>query len=224
MGTMVTFASNGGQAEGYLATPTAANGGGIIVIQEWWGLVDHIKNIAERFASEGFVALAPDLYHGRQTTEPDEAQKLAMSLQMDQAAKDMSGAVDYLRGRPEVTGGIGVVGFCLGGGLALYLASIRPEIAACVPYYGALMGATPDLSAVRAAVLGHYADHDDFASPEVARGLEEQLRSHGREATFHIYPNTQHAFFNDTRPETYNADAARQSWERTLEFFRSHLK
>lgn len=223
MGEMVRFPSNGSQAEGYLANPASGKGPGVLVIQEWWGLVDHIKDIADRFAAEGFVALAPDLYHGETADEPNEAQKLAMSLQMDRAAKDMSGAVDYLKGRDDVTGKLGVVGYCLGGGLAIYLASLKPELAACVPYYGVLMGATPDLSQVKAAVLGHYAEHDQFASPEVARDLERQLREHGRDATFHIYPGTQHAFFNDTSAEVYNSGAAAQSWDRTLEFFRRHL-
>jgi carboxymethylenebutenolidase len=110
---MVTFPSNGGTAEGYLATPAAGSGPGMIVIQEWWGLNDNIKDIANRFAAEGFVALAPDLYHGQITAEPDEAGKLMMAMKMDQAAKDMSGAYDYLKQRPECSGKVGSVGFCL---------------------------------------------------------------------------------------------------------------
>ena len=221
-GEMVTFPSNGRETEGYLSKPASGTGPGVIVIQEWWGLVPHIKDIADRLANEGFVALAPDLYHGKTTTEPDEAGKLMMSMNMEQAAKDLAGAVDYLVG---LTGGkVGSVGFCMGGGLSLYLATIKPEqIGACVVYYGVLPGAQPDLSKLQAPVLGHYAELDQFANPDSVRALENQLRSLGKQVEFHIYPGTDHAFFNDTRPDVYNAEAAKQSWERTLAFFRQHL-
>ena len=224
MGEMVTFPSNGSEAEGYLASPASGSGPGVIVIQEWWGLNDNIKDIAERFAKEGFVALAPDLYHGKVAAEPDEAGKLMMAMNIGQAAKDMSGAVDYLAGLDAATGAkIGSVGFCMGGGLALYLASLKPQIGACVIYYGVLPGAQPDLSKVQAAVLGHYAENDTFASPESARSLEKQLKDAGRDVEFHIYPGTEHGFFNDTRAEVHKPDASQQSWERTLAFYRKHL-
>jgi len=223
-GEMVTFPSNGHEGLGYLAKPASGKGPGLVVIQEWWGLNDNIKGIADRFAGEGFVALAPDLYHGATTTEPDEAGKLMMALKMDQAAKDMSGAVDYLAGLDATAGGkLGSVGFCMGGGLSLFLASLKPQIGACVIYYGVLPGAQPDLSQVQAAVLGHYAENDAFASPAAARELESQLKSRGRQVEFHIYAGTGHGFFNDTRPDAHNAEAAKLSWERTLAFYREHL-
>jgi len=223
-GEMVRFPSNGREAEGYLATPVSGSGPGVIVIQEWWGLVPHIKDICDRLAGEGFVALAPDLYHGATTTEPDEAGKLMMALKMDQAANDMSGAVDYLAGLDAATGDtIGSVGYCLGGGLSLFLASLKPQIGACVVYYGVLPGAQPDLSKIQGPVLGHFAENDQFASPASARELESSLRSLGKEVEFHVYPGTDHAFFNDTRPDVYKAEAATLSWERTLAFYRQHL-
>lgn len=223
-GEMVKYPSNGQEAEGYLAKPASGSGPGIVVIQEWWGLVPHIKEVCDRFAREGFVALAPDLYHGRTTTEPDEAGKLMMAMKIDEAARDMSGAVDYLVGLDAATGDkVGCVGFCMGGGLSLYLASLKPQIGACVIYYGVLPGAQPDLSKVQAPVLGHYAENDQFASPASARELENKLKALNKQVEFHIYPGTDHAFFNDTRPEVYNAAAAQQSWERTLAFFREHL-
>lgn len=223
-GEMVRFPSNGQEAEGYLARPASGRGPGVVVIQEWWGLVPNIKDICDRFAGEGFVALAPDLYHGATTTEPDEAGKLMMSMKMDQVAKDMSGAVDYLKGLDAATGDkVGSVGYCMGGGLALYLASLKPDIGACVIYYGVLPGVQPDLAKVQAAVLGHYAGNDEWASPAAARALEEQLKAAGRQVDFHIYPGTAHAFFNDARPDVYNAEAAQLSWERTLAFYRQHL-
>ena len=223
-GEMVTFPSNGQQAEGYLAKPASGSGPGVIVIQEWWGLVPHIKDVCDRFANEGFVALAPDLYHGKTTTEPDEAGKLMMGMNMEQAAKDMSGAVDYLIGLDAATGDkVGSVGFCMGGGLSMYLASLKPEIGACVIYYGVLPGAQPDLTKIQAPILGHYAENDTFANPDSVRQLEQQLKDAGKQVDFTIYPNCQHGFFNDTRPEQYNADAARQTWEKTVAFFRQHL-
>ena len=223
-GEIVKFPSNGNEAEGYLATPASGSGPGVIVIQEWWGLVPHIKDICDRLAGEGFVALAPDLYHGETSTEPDEAGKLMMGMEIDEAARDMSGAVDYLAGHETTTGNkVGCVGYCVGGGLSLYLASLKPEIGACVVYYGVLPGAQLDFASIQAAVLGHYAENDNFAGPAAARELESNLKSLGKEVEFHIYPGTEHAFFNDTRADVYNADAAKLSWERTLPFFRTHL-
>ena len=223
MGEMVSFPSNGKKAEGYLVKPASGRGPGVIVIQEWWGLNDNIKDIADRLAGEGFVALAPDLYHGKVTAEPDEAMKIMMSMQMDQAARDLTGAVDYLVGLDATTGSkAGCVGYCMGGGLSLVLATMKPEIGACVIYYGVLQG-QPALKDIQGAVLGHYAEHDQFASPEAGRALEQQLKDLGKQAEFHVYPGTEHAFFNDTRPEAYKADAAKLSWERTLAFYREHL-
>ena len=223
-GEIVRFQSNGQEAEGYLAKPTSGSGPGVVVIQEWWGLVPHIKDICDRLANEGFVALAPDLYHGKAAAEPDEAQKLMMGLEMDQAAKDMSGAVDYLVELDAASGDkVGCVGYCMGGGLSLYLASLKSQIGACVIYYGVLPGAPPDLAKVQASVLGHYAENDQFAGPQAARALESQLKSQGKKVEFHIYPGTGHGFFNDTRPDVHDAAASKLTWERTLAFFRQHL-
>jgi carboxymethylenebutenolidase len=221
-GQMVSFPSNGGTAEGYLATPASGKGPGVIVIQEWWGLNDNIKGIADRFAGEGFLALAPDLYHGKVTAEPDEAGKMMMALKMDEAAKDMAGAYDYVKKQPACTGKVGSIGFCLGGGLSLYISTLRP-VDATVIYYGALPGVQPDLSKVAGPVLGHYAQNDGWASPEAAAALKKQLKELGKSVEFHQYAGTEHAFFNDTRPEVHNAAASKQSWERTIAFYKKHL-
>jgi len=196
-----------------------------VVVQEWWGLVDHIKDVADRFAGEGVVAIAPDMYHGKVSMEPDEAGKLMMALRMDQAARDLSGAYDYLVGRPEVSPKkVGSVGFCMGGGLSLYLATIKP-IDACVIYYGVMPAeANPDYTKIKGPVLGHYADKDAWASPEAARKLEDQLKKLGQTVTFHTYKDTQHAFFNDTSKAVYDKAAAEQSWKRTLELYRKELR
>jgi carboxymethylenebutenolidase len=221
MGELIEFASNGGTDQGYLAGET---GPGVIVIQEWWGLVPHITDVADRFAREGFVALAPDLYHGVKTTEPDEAGKLMMTLNMDQAARDMSGAVDELQRR--TTGAVGVVGFCMGGGLALLLATQRPDaIRACVAFYGVIPpgGPQPDWAAATAAFQGHYAENDDFAGPAAVAQLRATLDGLGKENDFHLYPGTEHAFFNDTRPEVHDTEASAAAWARTITFLNGKL-
>ncbi len=226
VGEMIEFPSNGSKGVGYLAKPEGGTGPGLIVIQEWWGLVDHIRDVCDRFAAAGFVALAPDLYHGVTVAEPDEAAKAMMALKMDKAARDMSGAVDEVArqsGRPH----IGVIGFCMGGGLALVLATQRPDaVRAVVPCYGVIPwpDAQPDYSSLSAAVLGHYASDDDFFTPAAAEALGDQLRELGKDVEIIVYPGTDHAFFNDTRPEVYNAEAASLLWERSLAFFRTHLK
>jgi carboxymethylenebutenolidase len=227
MGEMIEFPSNGSKAGGYLAVPKGGSGPGVIVIQEWWGLVDHIQRVCDRFAAEGFVALAPDLYHGQKVRvgEPDEAGKAMMAMKMDRAARDMSGAVDELRRRGSGER-VGVIGFCMGGGLALVLATQRPDaVAAVVPCYGIIPwpDAQPDYSALSAAVLGHCAANDSFFTPEAANALAEQLRGLGKSVEIVVYPDTDHAFFNDDRSEVYNEAAASQLWERTKEFFTAHL-
>jgi carboxymethylenebutenolidase len=227
VGTTERFASNGSQAEGYLAVPASGSGPGVLVIQEWWGLVPHIRDVCDRFAAEGFVALAPDLYHGASTTEPDEAGKLMMGLSIDRAAKDMSGAVDFLLAHAATTGdGVGVIGFCMGGGLALVVAARRPDgVKAVAPFYGLIPweSAQPDYAQLTATVRGQYAGDDEYFPPEAAKALEQQLRDLGKDAEITIHPGTHHAFFNDSRPEVYDAAAAAQAWADTLALFRSTL-
>jgi carboxymethylenebutenolidase len=222
---MVEFTSNGGKAEGYLALPEG--GGkwpGVVVIQEWWGLVPHIKNVCERFAAAGFVALAPDLYHGRAAASPDEAGKMMMALNIEQAEKDLRGAINYLLAHERVAGdALGTIGFCMGGALSLYAAAKNEQVGACVVFYGGHPKVKPDLENMRAPLLGFYAERDDFATPALARELEARLKSLGKSAEIHIYENADHAFFNDDRPEVFNAEAAADAWQRTVSFFREHL-
>ena len=195
------------------------------MIQEWWGLVDHIKSVCDRFADAGFVALAPDVYHGQTTKSPDEAGKLMMALRIDEAEQDISGAIQYLLDHDAVTGDkVGIVGFCMGGALALYAATKNSNVAACVVFYGIHPNVKPDLPNLNAPVLGIYAEKDGFVTPDVVRQLEQQLKSLGKQVETHIYPQTDHAFFNDTRPEVYNAEASADAWQRTIDFFRQHLK
>jgi carboxymethylenebutenolidase len=225
MGEMVEFTSNGGTCPGYLATPEGGSGPGVLVIQEWWGLVPHIKDVCDRFAGEGFVALAPDLYRGESSTEPDGAGKLMMALNIEQAGKDLSGAVDLLQERSG-RDAVGVVGFCMGGGLALVVATQRPDaVKAAAPFYGVIPWPTaqPDWSKLDAKVQGHYAELDGFFTPDMVKDLEATLQGLGKDVELLIYEDADHAFFNDTRPEVYQADHAAEAWEQTLELFRGSL-
>jgi carboxymethylenebutenolidase len=221
MGEIVTFPSNGHSASGYLAKPEKA-GPGLIVIQEWWGLNDNIKAIADRFAQAGFVALAPDLYHGEVASAPDEAKRLAMGLQLEQAAKDMSGAVNFVQAQAS-TKSVGVVGFCMGGGLALALAAQRPDaIKAAAPFYGLPRDPNLKWSGMTAKIQGHYGELDKGIAIENVRSLEAQLKELGKDVEIFVYEGANHAFFNDTS-KAYHAEAATLAWERTVEFLQETL-
>jgi carboxymethylenebutenolidase len=227
MGEQVTFASNGDSAEGYLAVPSGGSGPGVILIQEWWGLVPHIRDLADRFAGEGFVTLAPDLYHGVETTEPDEAGKLLMGLAMDRAAKDIAGAATYLAGRDETTGdGLGAVGFCMGGSLALWSATIAPEIKVAVGFYPGLpwekMSPEWGSYAGKQAAI-HTAAGDGGSQADGIQQAKTAIEAAGGTVDVYDYPGTEHAFVNDTRPEVYDADAAGLALDRTLALLRERL-
>jgi carboxymethylenebutenolidase len=221
MGAMVTYPANGGSASGYLAEPEAPSLRGLVVIQEWWGLNDHVKDVADRFAAKGFVALAPDLYHGQVTRSPDEAGKLLMALSLETAEKELRGATSHVRG---LTGrAVGTVGFCMGGALSLFAACTNPaDVGACVVYYGGHPKVEYDFDRLRAPVLGHWAESDAFANASIPR-IEAELGGRGKPFTFYTYAGTRHAFFNDTRDEVYDRAAAELSFDRTLAFFHANL-
>jgi carboxymethylenebutenolidase len=223
-GEMVSYASNGSRVDGYLALP-AGEGRvpGVVVIQEWWGLVPHINDVSDRFAAAGYAALAPDLYHGRSTTEPDEAGKLMMDMQRDVAERELRDAVRYLAAHPRCTGRVGVVGFCMGGGLALLTACTTPEVAACVDFYGVLPGGQPNCDRLQAPVLVVLGDQDPWVPLESARALERDLRASGKVVEVVVYPGAGHAFFNDTGP-AHHPEYAADAWRRTLEWFGRYLR
>ncbi|MBV9101113.1 MAG: dienelactone hydrolase family protein [Candidatus Dormibacteraeota bacterium] len=229
MGEMIEFPSNGHTCAGYLALPQSGRGPGVVVIQEWWGLVGHVKDVCERFAGEGFVALAPDLYHGKSASlkEPDTAGKLLMEMELDGAARDMLGAARWLAADERVAGDrVGIIGFCMGGALALYAASLADVFGAVVTYYPYLArteAARPDFSRIKGAVQGHVGDQDHAYTREQIEAVEEQIRGGGADVEFHWYPGADHAFFNDDRPEVHRPDQAQQAWDRTLAFLRKHL-
>jgi carboxymethylenebutenolidase len=221
-----TFPSGAGQAHGYLALPPSGSGPGVIVIQEWWGLTDHIADVTDRLAAEGFVALAPDLYGGRTTHDADEAGQLMTSLPVDQAAKDLGGAVDFLLGHDAVTSAtVGAVGFCMGGGFVLMLAAQQgAKVSAAVPFYGVGPAVPKAYAGLTAAVQGHYGERDDFYPADDARRQEAQIRTEsGAEVEFFFY-DAAHAFFNDTNKlGTYDSEDAVLAWDRTVSFLRDHV-
>jgi carboxymethylenebutenolidase len=222
-GQMVEFASNGSTARGYLAKPVSGSGPGVIVLQEWWGLVDHIKQVADRFADAGFVALAPDLYQGTSVSKPDDAGRLMMALDIDRAVRDARGAITYVLANGALPGKVATIGFCMGGQLALATACADARVGACADFYGVHPQAKLDFAKLQAPVLGIFAENDGFVTPAVARKLASDLQAAGKRTDFHIYPGVDHAFFNDTRPEVYNAPAASDAWKRTVAFFQSNL-
>lgn len=226
MGELVHYPSNGHGAQGYLALPDDP-GPGVIILQEWWGLVPHVKDVADRYAAAGFVALAPDLYDGAVTREPDVAAKLMMAMDMPRAARELGSAIDYVLAQPSTSSsGVGVTGFCMGGGLAYVLAAARPNaVRAVAPFYGLIpwAEAQPDYSQITGSIQGHYAEHDTRFTPEKVDALEKQLRDLGKDVEFFRYPGAHHAFFNDTRPEVYDPQAADLAWERVTSFLRRRV-
>jgi carboxymethylenebutenolidase len=224
MGEMIEFSANGGTANGYLAVPKSGKGIGVIVLQEWWGLVPHIKDVADRFASAGYVALAPDLYDGQIGKSPDEAGKLMMALNIAETEKKLRGAVEYLVNHESVTNEkVGTVGFCMGGMLSLFAATKNDKVGACVVFYGIHPAVNLELEGLNAPVLGLYADKDDFVPPSAVKELAEKMQHAGKSFEYKIYENADHAFFNDTRNEVYNKDYAEDAWQRVLSFYQANL-
>jgi len=216
--------SEGNELMGHLAQPEGGEANpAVIVLQEWWGLNDHIKEVADRFAAEGYVALAPDLYHGVVVSEPDEARKLVMELDMPTAVAEIRAAIDYLQSLDSVAGDkVGIVGFCMGGRLTLATAMAEEDLGAAVAFYG-----TPiepeQASEIKAPVLGLYGDQDRGIPVEAVETMGAALDEAGIENEIHIYENAQHAFFNETRESSYNAEASADAWTRTLAWFEKYL-
>jgi carboxymethylenebutenolidase len=224
-GQLITFEALGQSKNGYLALPMGEGPWlGVVVIQEWWGLDNHIKNIADRFAVAGFVAIAPDLYDGQVAAEPDGARKLAMALVWPDALAVIQGAINLLVGHSQVTPKkVGVVGFCMGGGLTWHSAAKLSHVGAAAPFYGG----GPELSdaevaQIKVPVLAIFGERDQGVSPQVAQKRDQQMAQAGVPHKTIIYPNAEHAFFNDTRP-IYHPEAAADAWQRVLTLFKQTL-
>lgn len=229
MAETVEFDCGTATASGYLVVPESGSGPGVVVVQEWWGVDPGIVEMAERLGRSGFVALVPDLYHGEVAahTEMDKAAQLMTALPPDRAARDMSGAVDFLAAHEAVTGeGLGVVGFCMGGMLTWILAAQRPDrITAAVPFYGFPTGdSEPDWSGLAAVVRGHMAEHDDFFPPDAARALEAKLQALGKDVTITVHPGSGHAFMNPFNPlGTLDAELGARVWPEVCAFLHDQL-
>ncbi|CUS02780.2 Protein usf [Candidatus Promineifilum breve] len=222
----IVLHANGRPTRGYLARPAADEPRpGVVVIQEWWGLNDHIRDIVDRLAGAGFVALAPDLYYGQTAAEPDEARKLAMALEYPDALGVIQAAIDYLTADDGVAPSkIGVVGFCMGGGLAWHGAAKLDGVGAAVPCYGGGPEMTPDEAAqIRAPILAIYGELDQGVSPAVAQQRAALMDAAGVAHETIIYPGAGHAFMNDRRP-VYDPAAAEDAWQRIIAFFRHNLR
>ena len=220
MAGLVKFPSSAGEATGYLAEPGREKPG-VVVIQEWWGLVPHIRDVADRFARQGFTALAPDLYHGKSTVEEAEAQHLMQGLDWTRAATELSAAARHLREAHGCTR-VGIVGFCMGGALTM-IAAAQGAIDAYAAFYGFPPATAADLESITAPGLIFFGEQEGFFSVPDAQAFANRQRQRGRVAEVVVYAGAGHAFFNDTRPQVYNAIAANDAWRRALALFGQYL-
>ncbi len=217
MGNMQEIQTNGKTINAYLALPASGSGPGVLVLHAWWGLTDIFKEVCDRLAQQGFIALAPDLYHGKTTTSVEEAEQLVNQLDSEQASQDIAASISYLHDQPARTGDtLGAIGFSLGAAFALQL---QAPVTTIVTFYG-----TGDSAEVRAqaTILGHFAEQDDFEAVEWVHQFEQDIRSKGSQVSFYFYPHTHHWFFEQNRPE-YNAEAADLAWQRTTAFLHQQL-
>lgn len=217
----ITFPAGDDTATGYLALPERGEGPGVLVLHAWWGLTDIFKDVCDRLAREGFVALAPDLHGGKTAATIEEAEALMRQRDFEAIRAAALGALAELRAHPATQGdSVGAVGFSMGAAWALLLSTLAPaDIAAVVVFYGI---SEADFSAARAAYLGHFAPGDEWEPDEGVRQIEADIRAAGRDAAFHSYPGTRHWFFEANRPE-HDPAAAELAWRRTVEFLRAHL-
>ncbi|MBF5028254.1 MULTISPECIES: dienelactone hydrolase family protein [Micromonospora] len=227
MGEMVSFTGNGGTSEGYLAIPSGgAASPAVIVIQDWWGLVPHVRAVVDRFAEAGFVALAPDFRHGGPAVKPTEPRLMLNSSQMDEAASDIAAAAEYLASRSEVAGKVGCAGFCAGASLALWSATFSERIVATAGFYPRLPWegmATDWADYAGKAALIHCSEADGLSAADGVQSVRRSIESAGGTCQTFDYPGTAHAFFNEDRPEHFDQRAAATAWARTLELFRAKL-
>ncbi|MFY9487098.1 MAG: dienelactone hydrolase family protein [Solirubrobacterales bacterium] len=222
-GSNVEFASNGGTAQGYLATPESGNGPAVIVVQEWWGLQPEIKSVCDRYAAEGFFALAPDMFHGETTDQPSEGEQKLMALNVERAEKDLRGAVDFVAEQAGVDE-VGSTGYCIGGALCLYAAALNPKVAATSSFYYVFPHAKPDFAKIEGPVLMHFGTNDDFIPTDAAEELVDEIAQAGVDVHAEFYEGMGHAFCNTAnRLGTYDEAACELAWSRTLEFFRKNL-
>ena len=227
--TMVEYPSDGIAVDAYVAFPsTASKCPAMIVVQEWWGLNDHIKDIARRFATEGYVAIAPDLYSRMghvQTTDSKEAGQLMNRLREEEVLSDLNATMTYIQQAPEVNPGrVGVTGFCMGGGYALTFPCVNEGVKAAVPFYGPTPNPDTPIQSLGCPILYIYGEDDGWITRTDVQRLLDALTKYDKPGEVKTYPGASHAFFNDTRKEVYKPAEAKDAWRRTLAFCKQHLQ
>jgi len=220
------YASGEGGVDGLISRPTASGKWpAILVIHEWWGLEDHFRNMCRSFAKKGYVALAPDLYHGKVVKEHDEAARLKTSLDLERAVQEILDGVAYVKNLPFVDPGrIGIVGFCMGGGLALLSICRSREIAAGVIYFHSLFPDPGDLVNINCPILGHFGEDDTVTPKSEVEAFEQVLKENNKSYEIYFYKNAGHAFVNEMHADTYRKEAAEATWPRTFDFLKKHLQ
>jgi len=224
MANRVEFkAKSGAAASGEISLPEGTGKApGLVLLQEWWGVNDHIRALADRFARAGFVVLAPDLYHGKVTKDASEAAQMMTALDGKQAMDDIAGAVAHLLAHDRVSGSVGVTGFCMGGAYTFAATSAIPEVKAAVPFYGIPAAERMDFTKMKAPILAHVATRDQWVTPEKASEVARGVNAAGGSVKVELY-EADHAFVNDTRPEVYAPEAAKLAWDRSVAFLHQHL-
>jgi carboxymethylenebutenolidase len=223
MAQRVTFsAKSGAAASGEIGLPEGGKGPGLVLVQEWWGLNDHVRSLIDRFAAAGFVTLAPDLYHGVSTKDPAEAGKLMTALDGKRALDEIAGAVAFLASHERGNGKVGITGFCMGGAYAFAAACNVPELGAAVPFYGIPPEANADYAKCKVPIQAHFARRDEWATVAGAEAIKKKLEGFGQSMELHVY-DADHAFVNDTRPEVHAPAEAKLAWDRAVAFLHAHL-
>jgi carboxymethylenebutenolidase len=224
MATRIDFkAKSGPGASGEIALPEGSGKApGLVLVQEWWGVNDHIRSLAGRFAAAGFITLAPDLYQGKTTRDSGEASRLMTELDGKRAMDEIAGAVAFLEAHPRSNGKVGIVGFCMGGAYTFAAASAVPELAAAVPFYGIPPAERLDFARMKAPILAHFSKTDQWATVARATEIKKEIDAHHGSMRLEVY-DAEHAFMNDTRPEVFAPEPAKIAWQRTVEFLHQHL-
>jgi carboxymethylenebutenolidase len=224
MTIQVKFCTKAGmQVQGILAEPRGdSRVGGLVVMHEWWGINDQIAQTCERFADVGFLALAPDLYHGKRPETPHHASSLSISLNRDQAMQEIDAAADYLRLHPRCNEKIGVTGFCLGGAFTFGCAIQLPGFAAAVPFYGVPRIPKGEYAKARVPIQAHFARTDDWAKVSDAEEIQRTVRAGGGSMDLFVY-EAGHAFMRATDKHVYHQESATLAWGRAVEFLKAHL-
>ena len=217
----ITFKINGEHTPGYLAVPEAtAPVPGVIVIQEVWGLNDDIKRIARMFAEAGYAALSPDLYHGNESEEMEEARKFAMAMQKDRAAKDIDAAIRYLKALPEVQGSpVAMIGFCMGGGLTLETAIRGGDIAVGACFYGGTQTDLQNVSNISIPIFCAFGADDHLITLEQVEEIRKALETNSIDHELRVYQGAGHSFFNEVKPDWYRSGTSQEAWGHVRAFF-----